>query len=198
MSPSRLYTRRGDSGETSILAKVRLSKADPRLETIGTFDELNATLGLASTLIRTQSLAHQANQPDSHWSRDDLILWLTTIQSDLLSVGSYLAQPSPAEHSALVDQRIVELETIIDRLDAAAPPLQNFILPGGSVASAQLHVARAVCRRAERCLVRLCNELLIDPVVLRYCNRLSDLLFAAARATAHAAGATETIWKGHQ
>lgn len=187
---SLLYTRKGDAGQTSILEKVRLSKADQRLETIGTLDELNAHLGLAVASMHSHQSKEDSSLPGS------LITWLPSIQSDLLAIGSYLAHPIPSPESPITDERIGELETAIDDLDAAAPPLGNFILPGGSVGSAQLHVARAVSRRAERCVVRLSDELLLAPEVLRYTNRLSDLLFAAARAVAHAEGAQEQTWKG--
>lgn len=183
---SLLYTRKGDAGQTSILDKVRLSKGDTRLELIGTLDELNAQLGLAQAQLEKSGVRSQELGDN-----------LSPIQADLLSIGSYFAHPTPSETAPITEERIVELEQLIDQLDAAAPPLTNFILPGGSVTSATLHVARAVSRRAERCVVRFADDVLVAPLVLKYLNRLSDVLFAAARAVAHANGAPETIWKGN-
>lgn len=183
---SLLYTRTGDSGITSILGKVRISKGDVRLEAIGTLDELNCQIGLVVALLRQSDVDRRLDTDTS----------LEQIQRDLLAIGSYLAHPEPAKTAPIAAQRVTRVERWIDHLDRIAPPLSHFILPGGTVVSAQLHVIRTVCRRAERCVVRLGNTLPIAPHVYRYLNRLSDLFFAAARASAHAEGAAETIWIG--
>ncbi len=185
---SLLYTRRGDTGQTSILGKVRLSKGDVRLEAIGTLDELNCQIGLVVALL------HQSDQALSLTANNSL----EQIQRDILAIGSYLARPKPGRTAPITARRITQVEQWIDYLDSAAPTLTHFILPGGSVVSAQLHIVRTVCRRAERCVVRLGDTLPITPRVYSYLNRLSDVFFAAARAAAHADGAVETIWIGSQ
>lgn len=181
---SLLYTRKGDTGQTSILDKVRISKGDVRLEAIGTLDELNSQIGLVVALLRKDDQALELTKSNS----------LEQIQRDLLAIGSYLAHPEPASAAPITTRRIAELERWIDSLDSASPELTHFILTGGSPVSAQLHVIRTICRRAERCVVRLGDTLPIAPRVYGYLNRLSDVFFAAARAAAHAAGAPETIW----
>lgn len=176
----RLYTRTGDAGETGLLGGIRLPKDDPRFGVIGTLDELNAHLGLAVA--------------ESH--DDEIIQVLTAIQRELFTLGAYLAEPTLPERSPVTEKRIGELEQQIDAWDTEAGQLLAFILPGGTPAAAQLHVARAVCRRAERCLVELSAALSVDLVVRQYVNRLSDLLFAAARAANHRAGVPDVTWSG--
>lgn len=185
---SLLYTRKGDSGVTSILDKVQLSKGDVRLEAIGTLDELNTHIGLAVALLRQSDQAVVLATNNS----------FEQIQRDLLAIGSYLAHPIPDKRGPITARRITEVERWIDALDAASPPLTHFILPGGSFFSAELHITRTICRRAERCVVRLGETLSIAPHVYGYLNRLSDVFFAAARASAHADGAQETLWIGSQ
>jgi cob(I)alamin adenosyltransferase len=177
----KIYTRTGDSGETSLFGGTRVRKDAPRVEAYGDVDELHAWLGV----VRTHGL-------DTHL--DGVI---THIQWDLLALGAQLADPadklSPRLTKAVVvEQDVARLEDTIDRFEAALPPLRNFILAGGSPAGATLHVARTVCRRAERRIVALDPP--VDPVLLRYINRLSDLLFVLARTANQRAGAPEAEW----
>jgi len=176
----KIYTRTGDAGETSLFDGTRVSKHDPRVETYGDVDELNAWLGLA----RAQRF-------------DPLDDELVQLQRDLFALGAQLADPADkiaarVTKATLGDADVTRLETLIDRLETEVPPLRRFILAGGTPAGAALHVARAVCRRAERRMVAL--QPAVDPVLLRYVNRLSDLLFVMARVVNHRGGVPETEW----
>jgi cob(I)alamin adenosyltransferase len=178
----KIYTKTGDTGETSLFDKTRVSKADPRVEAYGEVDELNACLGAA-----------RAARLDA-----DLTAVLEQIQSELFAVGARLADPSSriaarVEKVTVSNAEVEQLEAMIDRLEAQLPPLRRFILPGGSTAGALLHLARTVCRRAERRVVGLGAEA-VDPVIVTYLNRLSDLLFVMARVANHRAGTTEVEW----
>jgi cob(I)alamin adenosyltransferase len=177
----KIYTRTGDSGETSLFGGVRVRKDAPRVDAYGEVDELNAWLGF----VRAHSLGPDVDAEVVH------------IQRDLFALGAQLADPgeklSPRKTKAIVgDTDIERLEQTIDRFENTLTPLRNFILAGGSPAGAALHVARTVCRRAERRMVALQPP--VDPVLLRYVNRLSDLLFVLARAVNHRAGVAETEW----
>jgi len=178
----KIYTKTGDTGETGLFDGTRVSKADARVEAYGAVDELNAWLGV----IR------------SHQPGVDIEALLQDIQRDLFALGAVLADPThriaPRVHKATVDaDDVTRLEQAIDRLEATLPKLRRFILPGGSPAGARLHLARTICRRAERRIVALGQEA-VDPIVITYVNRLSDLLFVMARAANHQAGAPETEW----
>ena len=177
----KIYTRTGDAGETSLFDGTRVSKSDARVDAYGEVDELNAWLGLA-----------RASRLDA-----DLDEALVRIERDLFAFGAQLADPADkiadrVTKAALEDDDVVRLEQLIDRLEAELPPLRRFILAGGSPAGAALHVARTVCRRAERRIVSL--EPRVDAVLLRYVNRLSDLLFVLARVVNYRAGIPETEW----
>jgi len=176
----KLYTRTGDQGETSLFDGTRVSKADDRVDAYGEVDELSAWLGLA----RASGMPPDLDEP------------LARIQRDLFALGARLADPSHkiaprVDKATLGAEDIERLEWLIDRFDADLPPLRRFILAGGSPAGATLHVARTVCRRAERRVVALAEA---DGLVVRYLNRLSDLLFVLARAANHRAGSAETEW----
>ncbi len=176
----KIYTRTGDSGETSLFDKTRVSKADARVDAYGEVDEVNACLGTV--------LAAGVD--------DDIAGLLTAIQRDLFAVGARLADPSSriasrVTKAAVTDDDIQRLEDAIDRLEAGLPPLRKFILPGGSGAGSQLHLARTVCRRAERRVVGLGA---VESPVIVYLNRLSDLLFVMARAVNQRAGVPEIEW----
>jgi cob(I)alamin adenosyltransferase len=178
----RLYTKTGDAGETGLFDGTRVSKADPRVAAYGEVDELNAWLGL----VRAQGV--DANLDTA----------IVAIQRDLFALGAVLADPrhriaARVEKAALDEADIARLEQSIDTLEAALSPLARFILPGGSPAGACLHLARTVCRRAERRVVALGPDA-VPPVVLTYMNRLSDLLFVMARTANRQAGAAETEW----
>ena len=178
----KIYTKFGDSGETALFGGMRLGKDAPRIEAIGTVDELNAYIGYAQTLIDDADLSEL----------------MTRIQNHLFSVGADLATPST--HAKAAEFRIsedftTEMETAIDTLSEELPPLTNFILPGGCTAGAILHIARVVCRRSERRVVRLAREEDVNPEIIRSLNRLSDLLFVLARTVNYRANAPEPIWE---
>ena len=178
----KIYTKTGDAGETSLFDNTRVSKADQRVDAYGEVDELNACLG-----------AVRAASPG-----EDLANAIEAIQQDLFALGSRLADPSArvaarVTKAAITPQAVERLEQLIDRLEAELPPLRRFILPGGSIAGAMLHVSRTVCRRAERRVIALGNGA-VDPILIVYLNRLSDLLFVMARAVNHRAGMPEVEW----
>ena len=179
----KIYTRTGDTGDTGLFGGTRVRKSDPRVAAYGDVDELNACLGVVCA------------QPGLDAEVGDV---LALIQKDLFAIGARLADP--AEHVAgrvtkvaVGDGDVQRLEGWIDRFEAGLPPLRRFILPGGSVPGAQLHLSRTVCRRAERSIVSL-GAASVDAHVMMYINRLSDLLFVLARALNHRAGRTETEW----
>ena len=177
----KIYTKTGDTGETSLFDNTRVSKADPRVDAYGEVDELNAALGAA----RAAGLD------------PDLSTVLEEIQKELFAIGARLADPSHriaarVSKADLLDVQITRLEQTIDRLEAELPALRRFILPGGSPAGSLLHLGRTVCRRAERRVVSLSEP--VDPVLVVYLNRLSDLLFVMARAANHRSGVAETEW----
>ena len=178
----KIYTKTGDAGETSLLGNTRVSKADPRVEAYGEVDELNASLGSV-----------RATGVDG-----DVAALLDAIQRDLFAVGARLADPSLAvagrlEKAAVRLEDVERLEKAIDRFESEVPALRRFILPGGSQAGAMLHLARTVCRRAERRVVALGADA-VEAHVVMYLNRLSDLLFVVARAVNHRAHAPEVEW----
>jgi cob(I)alamin adenosyltransferase len=177
----KLYTRTGDTGETSLFDGTRVSKADPRVEAYGDIDELNAWIGFV-----------RASHMDA-----DLDEVLAQIQHDLFALGAQLADPADriadrVVKAAIGDPEVTRLESLIDRFDAGLPPLRRFVLAGGTPAAAALHVARTVCRRAERRIVGMYPA--TDPALVRYVNRLSDLLFVMARAVNHRANVVESMW----
>lgn len=178
----KIYTRTGDGGETGLLGGSRVSKDVLRLELCGTLDELNAVLGLA----RAEGLPTAADES------------IDRIQHELFRFGAHLASPSGKVAVAPVGQSEVNrLESEIDAFDSELSPLDRFVLPGGSRGAAALHLARTVCRRAERRVVSLMRESPggVEPAALRYLNRLSDLLFVVARLCNQAAGAPEVFWE---
>jgi cob(I)alamin adenosyltransferase len=178
----KIYTRKGDGGQTSIWGGRRLSKDDARIEAIGACDECNAAIGTA--------LAHGLPA--------ELATILLAAQGRLFAVGSELMAPDRTGPGSglprLADADVAGLEMSIDHLEAALPELRNFILPGGTPGAAELHVARAACRRAERRITTLSRAEPVVPVVPGYLNRLADLLFVAARFANHAAGVADTVW----
>jgi cob(I)alamin adenosyltransferase len=181
ISDVKLYTRSGDAGETSYFDGTRVRKDDPRLAAYGDVDELNAWLGFV-----------RASKVDPAVDAE-----LDRIQRNLFALGAQLADPAEklaarVTKAVVGDEDVTRLEQLIDRFDGEVPPLRKFILSGGTPAGAALHVARTVCRRAERRIVSLAPP--ADPVLLRYVNRLSDLLFALARAVNHRAGMPEAEW----
>ena len=181
---SKLYTRTGDLGQTALFGGGRVPKDHLRVEAYGGVDELNSALGVAVSFLRQRRI----------------IAALQSVQNELFNVGSELASESGprAEKGRLFldpERKVAELERLIDEYDAKVPPLRTFILPSGSQAGALLHLARGVCRRAERAVVRLSREEEVNPHVLTYLNRLSDLLFVLARYVNKAARRPETPWR---
>jgi len=178
----KIYTKTGDAGETSLFDNTRVSKADARVDAYGEVDEVNACLGAA-----------RAAGLDA-----DLAAAIESIQKDLFALGARLADPSAriadrVTKVAVTAADIERLEQTIDRLEDEVPPLRRFILPGGSPAGALLHLARTVCRRAERRVIGL-GAGGVEPILVVYLNRLSDLLFVMARAANHRARMPETEW----
>lgn len=177
----KIYTKTGDAGETSLYGGQRVSKADARVEAYGTVDETNAALGV----VRAHGVAR------------DVDALLEQIQNDLFVVGGELACPPERVATLgmpLIDApRIEALEQAIDRYEAELEPLKSFVLPAGSIASSSLHLARAVCRRAERLVVELAASSVRTPVIV-YLNRLSDLLFVLARHANHTASVPDVLW----
>lgn len=168
MKKSKLYTRTGDAGTTSLIGGTRIAKNSPRLEAYGTVDELNSHIGLVNA---------RTTDPD-------IRAMLTWIQHRLFDIGSCLACDPNGDFSmpsGIDDAAIRRLECAIDALDSRVPPLNRFVLPGGSVESAEAHIARTVARRAERRILTLAGQSEVPPEVLRFINRLSDYLFVLAR-----------------
>ncbi|MDQ6807504.1 MAG: cob(I)yrinic acid a,c-diamide adenosyltransferase [Actinomycetota bacterium] len=174
---TRIYTRLGDSGETHLGDMSRVAKTHPRIEAFGTIDELNSHIGFALTI---------AGMPEEYGE------WLRRIQNDLFDVGADAAAPHDPERERLrvLAEQTTWLEQRCDEVNATLAPLKSFVLPGGSPAAAYLHICRTVCRRAERLAIACGEEL--NPEVVRYLNRLSDLLFILARG---ANGGEEPLWE---
>jgi len=177
----RVYTRTGDKGETSLSGGTRVQKDHPRLEAYGTVDELNSHLGLVEAVI-----------PDSGEK-----LRIRRIQNRIFIVTSNLAVDNAElikKLPGILEEDIIDLERAMDLILDQIPPLTNFILPAGHAAVATCHIARTVCRRAERRMVTLSKGVSVDPILIRYINRLSDYLFVLARKTAYDLGVGEIIW----
>lgn len=181
---NRIYTKTGDDGRTGLFGGGRVAKDDLRVEAYGDVDELNAVLGMARSV--------------EMMPRIDEVL--APVQRDLFAIGALLATPHPAKHkeqlekARMSDQRIAQLEAAIDAGEEELDPLTAFILPGGTPKASTLHVARTVCRRAERSVIRLQQQAEVPQIAIVYLNRLSDLLFVLARVANHRGGAPETEW----
>ena len=181
----KVYTRRGDSGETDLFGGQRVAKDDARVEAYGEVDELNASIGVA--------LAAGV--------QDDVAALGVRIQGELFALGAYLATPDERRREkgsipVLSDDHVAHLEERIDAFEGEVGPLRRFVLPGGAPAAAAFHVARTVCRRAERRVVALDRLDALDAVALRYLNRLSDLLFVLARLENARGGCGDVEWEG--
>jgi cob(I)alamin adenosyltransferase len=178
----KIYTKTGDSGDTRLFDGTKVRKHDDRVEAYGAVDELNSFIGAATSFL----------------DDGELIGILAAIQKDLFSVGAQLADPGFKDQSRakfkLPAERITALESAIDAFETELPPLRQFILPGGGQAGAMLHVARTVCRRAERQVVSLSEKLEVNPGLIVYLNRLSDFLFVIARVVNHRQGKQEIPW----
>lgn len=178
----KVYTRKGDKGQTSLIGGKRVAKNHLRIEAYGTIDELNSFVGLLRDVSGDEN------------SR----AMLYKIQNTLFVIGSHLAAPSSAkmEIPNLEEKEIIELEKSIDLMELDLKPLSNFVLPGGHIAVSQAHIARCVCRRAERHCVGLSEHVTIDSSIIPYLNRLSDYFFVLSRFLAYIHKADEVIWKG--
>lgn len=176
----KIYTRTGDAGETSLFGGTRVSKDDPRIDAYGTVDELNAFVGVARAASPAPAIDAQ----------------LAMVQSDLFDVGAQLASPGSSRFAGVDAARITALENAIDEMERELAPLTSFILPGGSMAAAHLHIARTVCRRAERLVVALGDP--STSTTITYLNRLSDYLFVAARFANHRQGVNDVMWRGER
>ena len=176
----RIYTKTGDKGETALFGGRRVPKSHLRVDAYGTVDELNSFVGWLRDSIESQHIRSILEQ----------------IQNRLFTVGAHLAS-DPAKHPPIPDLLLTDIELLekeMDAMDAALPPLKNFILPGGHPAVSVCHVCRTVCRRAERLAVALHESEPVEAIVLQYLNRLSDYFFMLARQLAHDLGAEEVIW----
>lgn len=180
----KIYTRTGDRGETGLFGGGRVPKDHPRVAAYGDVDELNSAIGVA-----------RATEPLS--LHDEL---LESVQRDLFSIGGHLATPDPdkvrkaLERAELSAERTAEFERIMDEADEELPALRAFVLPAGTPKAAALHLARTVCRRAERSVIHLSHEAEVPELFVVYLNRLSDLLFTLARLANHRAGSGDVIW----
>lgn len=184
----KLYTKAGDDGKTSLFGGQRVDKDAPRVAAYGTVDELNAALGFAAAVCRRPAVAGK---------HAELSAILTRLQHELFELGAVLCTPpdSPSKHIKPITQRhIDEAEHTIDALCAPLPPLKNFILPGGGELAARLHLSRCIARRAERLIVALSHTEQVDPLVIIYINRLSDLFFAMARRANQLEGQQDVLW----
>lgn len=194
----KIYTKTGDTGETSLFGGKRVSKASIRVETYGTVDELNSAIGAAIAQAESTSTTLSVNGKRKGKRIQNVITELEKIQHDLLHIGSSLANPSASSlpfDASRLNKRTEELEKFIDQLTAKLPELSNFILPGGGEAGSLLHLARTICRRTERRIVELHQKEHISNTILTYFNRLSDTLFTMARFVNHKEKKKETIWK---
>ncbi|HEY5565185.1 MAG TPA: cob(I)yrinic acid a,c-diamide adenosyltransferase [Rhodothermia bacterium] len=182
----KIYTRTGDDGSTGIFGGGRVEKNHPRIHAYGAVDEVNAALGVAIACV----------PPGTAF--DDIREWLISLQRDLFVLGADLATPlrSKASVPRIDDDNVASLEQIIDEMDSQLPPLEHFILPGGHLAAAGLHVARTTCRRAEREVVEAVHAEALNPLTIKFLNRLSDLLFVSARLVNQRAGIADVIWEG--
>jgi cob(I)alamin adenosyltransferase len=187
---NRVYTRRGDHGETSLAGGQRIPKDSLRIEAYGTVDELNSVIGaaratLADLVAREPRLAH-------------LDVILLRVQHELFNLGSILATLPEDVHSKqarVTETEVTQLESEIDRMNEGLPALRSFVLPGGSRLNAELHICRTVCRRAERVCVALSRAETVPAEAIRYLNRLGDALFVWSRWASHVTGVPETLWE---
>lgn len=189
---NKVYTKTGDSGTTGLFGGQRVTKTNQRIVAYGTIDELNAAIGLVAAMHKAE--AARLNQAE-------VLTLLQQIQCQLYNIGAHLATPQVDGQTLtttlpqLADNTITLLEHSIDKMTAQLPALHQFILPGGSIISSQVHLARTICRRAERTIVRLSEQTTINPLIIRYCNRLSDWLFTLARFYNFILNEPELTWK---
>lgn len=188
----RVYTKTGDEGKTALIGGQRVEKNHLRIETYGTVDELNAVLGLI--------VAHATRMPGPHDLAEEILEIMAWMQQDLFNLGAdlatskeYLSEKNPG--AKLNANRISDMESTMDRWQETLEPLKSFVLPGGGLISSYLHLARVVCRRAERCVVTLSQQEPVLGPALQYLNRLSDFFFVMARMVSKRLGEPENLWK---
>lgn len=191
MKITKVYTKTGDQGMTSLVGGIRIDKASVRLDAYGTTDELSSQLGLLASMVQHEDI-------DST-EQNAICSMIERIENTLFNIGSYLATDTtqtPLYESAKINpEEITLLEKEIDAITPTLPTLHSFVLPGGTIAASQAHVCRTVCRRAERCIVALTHEAEINPDAIRYVNRLSDYLFVLARHLNALSKEEEKIWR---
>lgn len=195
----KIYTKTGDCGTTGLFAGPRVDKDHPRIEAYGSVDELNSAMGVVIAQLQTTPTSANGSSGQDLPDADEISGWLGEVQHDLFAMGAELATPEPAKHGMclLTPDRTTALEQWIDRLEEGLPALENFILPGGSLAAAQTQLARTICRRAERQVVHLSHQPEVQDCsgLIIYLNRLSDLLFVLSRAINAMAGQPEPVWQ---
>lgn len=174
-----IYTKTGDDGTTALFGGTRISKGDPQVEAYGSIDELVSTIGLVIVQLST---------------KDTLTNFFRTVQEDLMTIGSILA--GWGGNVDVLEQRVEQMEAYMDLFSKTLSPLTHFILPGGCLTASHMHVARSVCRRAERTIVRLTRNHMHYAIIVKYLNRLSDLFFVYARIINKKADVKELPWKG--
>jgi len=181
-----IYTKTGDDGTSGLIGGTRVKKFDPRLEAYGTVDELNSWIGLLKT----------------EQEEEKIVETLISVQNNLFAIGSYLATDETKsdlkKHLVCCSDEIIMLENEIDRMQEALPPLNHFILPGGSIFAGYAHVSRTICRRAERKIVELSEIITVERNILIFINRLSDYLFVLSRYINHLAGISDNFWKAEK
>jgi len=200
---TKIYTRTGDKGSTSLIGGTKVPKSHLRIESYGTIDELNSFIGLLRDQLALAEVAMpdwEVNPESNQPTLGSIRHYLLEIQDRLFTIGSSLACDPEKEQKIsipdLKEEDITAIEQSIDLMDNALPSLKSFILPGGHVAVSTTHIARCVCRRAERCCVGMQEEgLFVEPLVIRYLNRLSDYFFELARYTAHLLKTEELPWR---
>jgi cob(I)alamin adenosyltransferase len=193
---NRIYTRTGDDGSTGLVGGDRVPKDSLRVEAYGEVDELNAALGIARTCAEKALKNQQADKPCAKGAQ--LLEQIALLQNELFDLGAELATPPGKEWPTMVTisaSQIERLEHWIDDHTKDIPELRSFVLPGGTDLNASLHLARTICRRAERRVLTLSRHEKVSALALTYLNRLSDLLFAMARAESHRTGASEYLWE---
>jgi cob(I)alamin adenosyltransferase len=190
---NRIYTKRGDTGETSLAGGQRVAKDSARIEAYGTVDELNAFTGLA--VVSCEEMITR----DAHLGL--LLMILRRVQHELFNLGSILATLPEDVHpkqARITSAEVLQLEREIDQMNEPLPSLRSFVLPGGTRINAELHVTRTICRRAERLLIALARTEDVPPEAIQYLNRLSDAMFVWSRWVNHTTGAPEILWEPNQ
>jgi len=183
---NRVYTKTGDQGDTALIGGDRVSKASLRIECYGTVDEVNATIGLVRTALEQSAAGPR------------LLPVISRIQNELFNQGSQLATPDPGQRAQMppiAERHVTALETLMDELNEDLPALKSFVLPGGGWASSYFHLARTVCRRAERLVVALARTEDVDALSVQYLNRLSDAFFVMGRWAAKTDARAEPVWE---